>query len=217
MTLPVVRRIATGLGLLAIALVVSPAHAGAPTDQLRTQIERVLKVLDDPELKRDGKQAARRAVVRKIADEVFDFAETAKRSLGRHWQSRTPGEREEFVQLFADLLERSYISRIELYGGEKIGYAGDTIQGDLATVRTKLTTRQGTEIPIDYRMLQKNSRWVVYDVIIEGVSLIANYRTQFNKIIQTSSYKELVKKMKTKQEEFLEEEKKQRQTSQRGT
>jgi len=216
MTLPVVRRIATGLGLLAIALVVSPAHAGAPTDQLRTQIERVLKVLDDPELKRDGKQAARRAVVRKIADEVFDFAETAKRSLGRHWQSRTPGEREEFVQLFADLLERSYISRIELYGGEKIGYAGDTIQGDLATVRTKLTTRQGTEIPIDYRMLQKNSRWVVYDVIIEGVSLIANYRTQFNKIIQTSSYKELVKKMKTKQEEFLEEEKKHKQASQRG-
>jgi len=216
MTLPVVRRIATGLGLLAIALVVSPAHAGAPTDQLRTQIERVLKVLDDPELKRDGKQAARRAVVRKIADEVFDFAETAKRSLGRHWQSRTPAEREEFVQLFADLLERSYISRIELYGGEKIGYAGDTIQGDLATVRTKLTTRQGTEIPIDYRMLQKNSRWVVYDVIIEGVSLIANYRTQFNKIIQTSSYKELVKKMKTKQEEFLEEEKKHKQASQRG-
>ena len=216
MTLPVVRRIATGLGLLAIALVMSPAHAGAPTDQLRTQIERVLKVLDDPELKRDGKQAARRAVVRKIADEVFDFAETAKRSLGRHWQSRTPAEREEFVQLFADLLERSYISRIELYGGEKIGYAGDTIQGDLATVRTKLTTRQGTEIPIDYRMLQKNSRWVVYDVIIEGVSLIANYRTQFNKIIQTSSYKELVKKMKTKQEEFLEEEKKHKQASQRG-
>ena len=215
MALPV-RGIASALGLLAIALVLSPAHAGAPTDQLRTQIDRVLKVLENPELKKDGKQKNRRAAVRKIADEVFDFAETAKRSLGRHWQPRTSSEREEFVQLFADLLERSYISRIELYGGERIGYAGDTIQGELATVRTKLTTRQGTEIPIDYRMLQKNGRWVVYDVIIEGVSLVANYRTQFNKIIQTSSYKELVKKMKTEQEEFLEEEKKQKQASQRG-
>ena len=215
MALPV-RGIASALGLLAIALVLSPAHAGAPTDQLRTQIDRVLKVLENPELKKDGKQKNRRAAVRKIADEVFDFAETAKRSLGRHWQPRTSSEREEFVQLFADLLERSYISKIELYGGERIGYAGDTIQDELATVRTKLTTRQGTEIPIDYRMLQKNGRWVVYDVIIEGVSLVANYRTQFNKIIQTSSYKELVKKMKTKQEEFLEEEKKQKQASQRG-
>ena len=214
MALPV--RIASALGLLAIALVLSPAHAGAPTDQLRSQIDRVLKVLENPELKKDGKQKDRRAAVRKIADEVFDFSETAKRSLGRHWQPRTSSEREEFVQLFADLLERSYISKIELYGGERIGYAGDTIDGDLATVRTKLTTRQGTEIPIDYRMLQKNGRWVVYDVIIEGVSLVANYRTQFNKIIQTSSYKELVKKMKTKQEEFLEEEKKQKQASQRG-
>ena len=216
MALPV-RRIASALGLLAIALVLSPAHAGAPTDQLRTHIDRVLKVLDDPELKRDHKLKDRRAAVRKIADEVFDFAETAKRSLGRHWQPRTSSEREEFVQLFADLLERSYISRIELYGGEKIAYAGDAIQDDLATVRTKLTTRQGTEIPIDYRMLQKNGRWAVYDVIIEGVSLVANYRTQFNKIIQTSSYKELVKKMKTKKEEFLEEEKKQKQASQSGT
>jgi len=216
MSLPV-RCVTAIVGLLAIAFVVSPARAGAPTDQLRAQIERVLKVLDDPALKKDGKHKDRRTAVRKIADEVFDFAETAKRSLARHWQPRTPAEREEFVQLFADLLERSYISRIELYGGENIGYAGDVIQGDLATVRTKLTTKQGTEIPIDYRMLQKNGRWMVYDVIIEGVSLVANYRTQFNKIIQTSSYKELVKKMKTKQEEFLEEEKKQRQTSQRGT
>jgi phospholipid transport system substrate-binding protein len=216
MSLPV-RRIAGILGLLAIAAAVPPAHAGPPTDQLRTQVERVLKILDDPDLKKETRHKDRRVAVRKIADEVFDFNETAKRSLGRHWQPRTPAERTEFVQLFADLLERSYISKIELYGGEKISYQGDSIEGDLATVRTRLTTKQGTEIPIDYRMLKKGDRWVVYDVIIEGVSLIANYRTQFNKIIQTSSFKELVKKMRTKQEEFLEEEKKQKQASQRGT
>jgi phospholipid transport system substrate-binding protein len=184
------------------------AVAGPPSDQLRTQIERVLKTLEDPELKKDSKGLGPRKAVRRIADEIFDFGETAKRSLGRHWQARTPAEREEFVMLFAALLERSYISKVELFDGERITFTGDTIDGDLALVRTRIITKQGTEIPVDYRMLKKGDRWMVYDVVIEGVSLIANYRTQFNKIIQTSSYQELVKKMKTKQEEFLEQEKK---------
>jgi phospholipid transport system substrate-binding protein len=106
------------------------------------------------------------------------------------------------VRLFSDLLERSYISRVELYGGEKIQYLGDTTEGDQARVMTKLLTKSGSEIPIEYRMHRRGDRWLVYDVVIEGVSLIANYRTQFNKIIQTSSYQELVRKMKTKQEEL---------------
>jgi phospholipid transport system substrate-binding protein len=183
-----------------------PAWAGPPTDQLRSQIDRVIKTLDDPELK--TRSVERRKAVRRIADDIFDFGETAKRSLGRHWQARSPAERGEFVQLFTDLLERSYISKIELYSGERITYAGDTMDGEQAVVRTKVITKQGTEVPVDYRMLRKGARWLVYDVLIEGVSLIANYRTQFNKIIQTSSYQDLVKKMKTKQEEFLEQEKK---------
>jgi phospholipid transport system substrate-binding protein len=198
----------------ALVLLLAPAEvrAGQPTDQLRTQIDRVIQVLEDPELKKESTGKARRAAVRKIANDIFDFSETAKRSLARHWPPRTPAEREEFIALFADLLERSYISKIEVYGGEKIGYLGETIDGDLATVRTKIVTKQQTEIPIDYRML-RSEKWLVYDIIIEGVSLIANYRTQFNKIITTSSYQELVKKMKTKQEEFDEDEKK--RTSQR--
>ena len=147
-------------------------------------------------------------MVRRIADEIFDFGETAKRSLGRHWQARTPAEREEFVQLFSDLLERSYISKIELFNGERVNYTGETIDGDVATVRTRLLTKQSTEIPVDYRMLRRGERWLVYDVIIEGVSLIANYRTQFNEIIQTSSYPELIKKMKGRQEELVGQEKK---------
>ena len=163
----------------------------------------MLKTLDDPELKKEGRAKERRAAVRKIANEIFDFGETARRSLGRHWQPRTPAERDEFVQLFSDLLERSYISKVELYGGEKIQYLGDTIDEQTqAKVQTKLVTKGGSDIPIEYRMHKKGERWLVYDVIIEGVSLVANYRTQFNKIIQTSSYQELVKKMKTKQEEL---------------
>jgi phospholipid transport system substrate-binding protein len=185
-----------------VGAVARPAAAGAPSDQLKVQIDRVIKVLDDSELKKEGKSKDRRAAVRRIANDIFDFGETARRSLGRHWQARTPAERDEFVQLFGDLLERSYMSRVELYGGEKIQYMGDTIEGDQAKVQTKLLTKSGSDIPIEYRMHRKGERWLVYDVIIEGVSLVANYRTQFNKIIQTSSYQELVKKMKTKQEEL---------------
>jgi phospholipid transport system substrate-binding protein len=192
------------LALVLSAVTASPAAAGVASDQLKAQIDRVLKTLDDPELKKEGKERDRRAAVRKIANDIFDFGETARRSLGRHWQPRTPAERDEFVQLFADLLERSYIAKVELYGGEKIQYLGDTLEGDQAKVQTKLHTKGGNEIPIEYRMHRKGDRWLVYDVIIEGVSLIANYRTQFNKIIQTASYQELVKKMKAKQEETLQ-------------
>ena len=199
------RRLAVILAVAAVGtpLAAAPARAAAPLDQLRTQVDRVLKVLDDADLKKEGRAKDRRAAVRKIAAEIFDFAETARRSLGRHWQARTPAERDEFVQLFTDLLERSYISKVELYGGEKIQYVNDTLEGgDQAKVLTRLLTKQGGEIPIEYRMHRKGDRWLVYDVIIEGVSLVANYRTQFNKIIQTSSYQELVRKMKTKQEEL---------------
>jgi phospholipid transport system substrate-binding protein len=184
---------------LALAVAAPAAWAGAPTDQLKAQVDRVLKALDDPVLKERPRD--RRIVVRKIADEIFDFGETARRSLGRHWAARTQAERDEFVKLFGDLLERSYISKVELYGGEKIHYVGDKIDGDTASVLSRLVTKGGSDVPIEYRMLRKGHRWLVYDVIIEGVSLVANYRTQFNKIIQTSSYAELVRKMKSRQEE----------------
>ena len=198
-------RALAAVALLLSVVVVRAGWAGVPTDLLRVQINRVVKTLEEPDLKRDGKTRERRAAVRRIAEDIFDFTETAKRSLGRHWQPRTPAERKEFVDLFANLLERSYLSKIELYSGEKIAYLGDTIEGDQATVRTRIATKHGTEIPVDYKMYRHGDRWLVYDVIIEGVSLIANYRTQFNKIIQTSSYGELVRKMKIKQAEFSDD------------
>ena len=198
-----------GLMLAAgVLLLLAPtrAWAGAPTDRLKAEIDRVLEVLEDPELKKPGKVRERRAAVRRIADGIFDFGETAKRSLARHWAARTPAEREEFVQLFADLLERSYISKIELYGGEKIVYSGERVDADLATVSTRIMTKNGTEVPVDYRLFKRGDRWMIYDVSVEGISLVSNYRTQFNKIIQTNGYNGLVEKMKTKQTEFAEEE-----------
>jgi phospholipid transport system substrate-binding protein len=184
-----------------VALPAAAAWAGIPTDQLRGAIDRVVKTLDNPTLKGDGKVVERRAAVRKIANDIFDFGEIARRSLGRHWPGRTDAEHEEFVGLFADLLERSYISKIDTYGGEKIAYTGERTEGDISVVSTKIISKSGTEVPIDYRLLKKGDRWLVYDVSIEGVSLVSNYRTQFNKIIQTSSYAELIKKMKSKQQQ----------------
>src|SRR4029434_8721677 len=210
--------LALAAALLLVAHDPGRAWAGAPTDQLKAQIDRTIKILDDPELKKPGKERERRGAVRLVANDIFDFGETAKRSLARHWAARTQAEREEFVQLFGDLLERSYISKIELYGGEKIRFVGEAVDPDGAIVRTRLVTRQDSEIPIDYRMHARGDKGLPLGVPLAGarrlygVSLISNYRTQFNKIITTSSYQELVKKMKTKQEEFIQEEKR---TSQR--
>jgi phospholipid transport system substrate-binding protein len=193
-------------GVLAVA--VGPAAAGLPTDQLKGAVDRVIKTLEDPALKTPGKLAERRGAIRKIANEIFDFNEIAKRSMARHWQPLTEAQRQEFIALFADLLERSYISKIELYGGEKIQYTNERQDGDYSIVSTKIVTKNGTDVPVDYRMARRGpDRWMVYDVSIEGVSLVANYRTQFNKIIQTSSFNELINKLKHKQDELINEDK----------
>lgn len=186
--------------LLALA-VGSETWAGPPTDQLRGQVDRVLKILSDPELQKDGKTQERRAAIRKVANDIFDFTELTKRSLGRHWPARTPADQAEFIELFTDLLEHVYISKIEMYSGEKVAFVGETLDAGVATVRTKIFTRQGTEILIDYRMYQRGNHWLTYDVAVESVSLVANYRTQFNVIIQKSSYQELVKTMRAKRDE----------------
>jgi phospholipid transport system substrate-binding protein len=178
------------------------AHAGPATDQLKGGVDRVLAILQDPALKEPAKVDERRQKIRAVANEVFDWQETGKRALARHWQARSPQEREEFSKLFADLLERSYVGKIEAYSGEKILYGEETLDGDQATVRTKLVTKSGTQIPIDYQMQKAEDRWRVYDVKIENVGLVANYRSQFNRIIQQSGYPDLLQRLKTKQEEL---------------
>src|SRR5215510_5396831 len=191
--------------LLAVVLALVTARgvaAGPASDQLKSAIDRVVKVVEDPSLKGAERATERRAAIRKVADDIFDFNEIARRALARHWQPLTDKQRAEFVSLFSDLLERSYISKIELYGGEKIQYLPERVDGDTATVPTRLLTKSGTEIPIDYRLLKKGDKWLVYDVNIEGVSLVSNYRTQFNKIIQTGSFADLIQKMRTKQDEL---------------
>ena len=171
-----------------------------PTEQLKTQLERVVKVVQDPEVKQGGRAAERRAV-RKIAEEIFDFGDTARRALARHWAQRSASERAEFVAVFTDVFEHAYLSKVELLQGDRVAYLGDAVEGNVATVRTRLTTKQGSQLDVDYRMQQRGSsgRWMVYDVLIEGVSLVDNYRNQFNSVIQRSSYQELVRRLKAMQ------------------
>jgi phospholipid transport system substrate-binding protein len=188
------------VGAVVLALVVSfavPARAGAPTDTLKQSVDQVVKILSDPALRE--KPEARHDQVRKVAERIFDYPDTARRSLGQHWNGRTPEQQQEFVKLFADILDRAYVSKIDLYQGERVQYTGETIDGNEATVKTMIAAKQGSDIPVDYRMHMKNGRWVVYDVIIEGVSLVSNYRTQFNKVIQTESYDALVQRLRAKE------------------
>jgi phospholipid transport system substrate-binding protein len=196
------RHIASRVAAAALALLVAGlapgAMAGPATDHLKPEIDRVVATLDNPALKGESKAAERRQVLRGITDGVFDWTEMAKRALGRHWAGRTPAEQQEFVSLFRDLLERAYVTKIERYAGEPIAYVGEVADGDLTTVRTRITTRQNQEVAIDYRMFKDGDRWRVYDVLVEGISLVNNYRTQFDGIIKTSSYDELIKRLKAR-------------------
>jgi phospholipid transport system substrate-binding protein len=195
------RRILAMTGMVLIAFAPGArAWAGAPTDDLRRYTDRVLEILRDPAM--TGK--ARQVAVRDIAVEAFDVTETAKRSLGLHWQRLTPAEREEFVRVFRDLLEQTYVARIDEYGGEQLRYVGEHVDGDTATVRAVIVTRVGTEVPVESRLLHEGNRWLIYDVLVENVSLVANYRSQFDRIIRTASFDELVRRLRARVEQLSE-------------
>ena len=187
---------------LALALSSTPAAAGPPTEQLRDGMERIVKALGAPNTG-GGDEAVqqRQTSVTRIASEVFDFGEMSKRTLGRHWDRRTPTERQHFTRLFTELIQRSYFSKIDEYGSEKTVFRGETMEGDDVVVRTKLVLAHGAEMPLDYSMHNVTGRWRVYDLSIDGVSLVANYRAQFHKIIRASSYEDLVAKFKSNQAE----------------
>ncbi len=177
---------------------VPTACAGDATDQIRETADAVINVLNNKELKKPENKQKRRKQLREIVDKRFDFAEMAKRSLGFAWNKRTPEEKKEFVSLFSDLLEDTYIRKIERYEREKVIYTGERVEGSYAAVRTKVVTDKEVEIPVEYRIFKKGNKWEVYDIIIEGVSLVNNYRTQFSSIINSDTYAGLVKKLKEK-------------------
>jgi phospholipid transport system substrate-binding protein len=192
-----IRRILVLVGILALSGAVGrPAAADQAGDQLRSRIDRVVAILDDPILK--VRPEERRVALREASTDVFDFTEITRRALGRHWQTATAGERQELVQLFTARLPHAYLGHIEQYSGERIVVVGELVDGDLATVRTRLVSKGGVETPVDYRLHRAGDRWLAYDVNIEGVSLVANYRAQFNAIVRASSTQALVTRLRAR-------------------
>lgn len=181
---------------------VSSVQAGPVSDQLRDDLAQVFRVIEETSVQRAGANgidvAKRRDAIRSAAEPVFDWREMASRSLARHWQSRSEEERAEFVQVFTDFVNRAYITQLERYSGESVRYISERIDGDLGAVSTRFVTRQGREIPVDYRAISRDGRWRVYDVSVQGVSLVNNYRSQFDRVIRDSSYSELVQRIKDK-------------------
>lgn len=186
------------VSLLIIVGVSVPVLAGEATDQIKQTTDRILSVIKDPVLKNPSRVQERRRLTRKVVDERFDWEEMARRSLGRHWTQRTADEKKEFVPLFSELVERTYMSKVENYSGEKVRYKGERNDGDYAVVNTTVITQENKDISVEYRLKKEGNDWLVYDVSIEGVSLVNNYRTQFNSIILQSSYENLIRKIKAK-------------------
>ena len=184
----------TGLGLL----VAPPASAMSPTAVMGAFFDRANAVLHGADPAR-GVEEPRRAI-RLLVNEMFDFREAAALALGPVWRSRTPREQEEFARLFGDFLERGYIatmsSRASVVGGVTVQYLAESVAGEAAIVPTRMLTRSGGELPVDYRMVRSGERWAVRDVVVDGVSLVANYRAQFSRFLSTSSFSDLVARMR---------------------
>lgn len=181
-------------------LMLSPlTWGGQVTNEVQKSIDRIISILTDPKYKGPEKKTERRALIRQMANERFNWEEMARRSLGPHWRDRSEAERKEFISLFGNLLERTYIDKIESYSGEKVIYAGESVDGEYSTANTKVLTKNGTEVPLDYRLMKVNGQWKVYDIVVAGVSLVNNYRSQFNSILVRSSFKDLLEKLKAKQ------------------
>jgi phospholipid transport system substrate-binding protein len=170
----------------------------SPLDLVELSFSRVLAIVQSQPAGVTGSEH-RRTELRRVAEDLFDFNEMARRALGQHWNGRVPREQDEFVRLFTDVLKQFYVVAVERYSGENVAFLGEEVTGAYAQVRSRIITNQGSGISIEYRLFESGSRWAVYDVVLDSVSLVSNYRSQFNSIIRASSFPQLLKRMRTEQ------------------
>lgn len=193
-------RVAGRLALVAIFLLSGPfpVWAGDLTDEIRDAIDKGFQVINGSEVRSRDEKKERIDQLREIVYPLFDFETMARRSLGLHWRQLSLEDRQEFVTLFTDLLEVSYADKIDLYKGGKVVFTREMMDKDYAQVDSKVINRNGNELAVNYKLLRRDGSWKIYDVVVENISLINNYRSQFNRIITRSSYAELVKRMRQK-------------------
>ncbi len=176
----------------------SRVRAGEPLDVVKTAAEKAIQILQDPKLKSNDKKQERIERLKEAVNPIFDYDEMAKRALGAHWRRRTPAEQEEFVKLFRDFLEKIYSDKVNLYEGQKVSFGKESIENDFAEVESTVTNTKGEEISVVYRLRRSGGKWRVYDALVEHVSIINNYRAQFDHIISKYSFDELKKLMREK-------------------
>ena len=185
--------------LSALLWIPALSNAAGPTEQVRATVDKVFVMVNNPNLKSPAQKKDRRVRLAEIIYPRFDFAEMAKRSLGPHWTRRTPEEQREFVKLFAELLGRSYADRIESYSSQNVLYTREVEDKNYAEVDTTIISDKQERVSINYKLHSVDKEWKVYDLVIEDISVINNYRSQFNRVIARSSFEELVRKLKEKQ------------------
>jgi phospholipid transport system substrate-binding protein len=181
-----------------IFLILAPAvwSAGSATDDIRSTHEKIHSLLQDPQPKSEARKKDRQAQLRQTLARRFDFSEMAKRSLGSHWQGRTKQERAEFVKLFTDLVETSYLDQIDPYLGEKFIYLREIQDGDFSEVAAKIVPAKGDEIAVYYKLRSGKDGWRIYDVVVANVSVVNNYRSQFNRVLNGMPFDDFLKRLR---------------------
>jgi phospholipid transport system substrate-binding protein len=188
------------VGILLILWLMSPlvTHSAVPVDMLREHVNKILEVLRDPALKGESGRKVKKERIRVISEEMFDFTELSKRSLGQNWDKFNPDQQKEFIKLYKSLLEETYSEKVTSYTDEKIVIKKEvSLSEKTVEVQTTIITKT-SEVPIYYRLMEKNGNWKVYDVVIEGVSLVSNYRTQFREILASKTPEALLEILRNK-------------------
>ena len=189
------RLVATVLFIFGMAV---PSLAGEPTEQLKETTDKILSILNSPDFKNPARYPEKRQMIRNIGYDRFDWTEMSRRVLGRYWAQRTDEERKAFVDLFGRFLEQVYVDRIKEYSGETIQYKGERVEDNYGKVSAIVVTPKEQEIPVEYRVIKHGNEWLIYDIVLEGVSLVNNYRTQFDSILLKASFQDLIKKLEAK-------------------
>ena len=201
-------RLSRGLAVLTLSVLAAapaPAAAQSPLEDMQQYTEEVARIIREVSSREKETLGALQTAVRRLAFQLFGAPEAAREVLGRHWEQRTPLEQDDFTKLFAELLEATYLAQVDtLSGGQvKIRYLGELVEGNRADVRARLTGAKGRDVVIDARLIRRGERWLVWDVSIEGVSIVGNYRAQFERVLRRSSYAELVRQVTAKRDELL--------------
>jgi phospholipid transport system substrate-binding protein len=175
--------------------------AGEATDRIKAATDKLIEIVTNHELDAPEMAEKRAKMIRETVDTVFDWSAFSQRALGKHWSTLSQAQKKEFIFYFSQLLERTYMDKTRHYSGEKMIYLDEKIDGKYGVVGAKVTLNSRKDAAIEYRVIKPADKWFIYDVYVEGISLVSNYRNQFSTILSKSGYDELLKRLKIKLDE----------------